>query len=252
MTANHSKYMIDGILMDEERIKAVFKDVPVAWQALSAREKVALDMVKVIAPRGRLLDVGCYTGSFMAQVNSLYPEIDVWNVDYYQDNISIARLLYPNQSDRFSQMSVYSLEFEDASFDCVTLREVLEHLDRPVDAIREINRVLRSNGYLILTTPNANSQAYRLFFTRIKTLIKQIFKRKTTLNHLIFFDNVEWNRHIYAWTAETLYTLLLQNGFEYYTHCFYCNSFIQRMLPEMGDGLAFLVRKLKTSPNRII
>jgi SAM-dependent methyltransferase len=49
------------------------------------------------------------------------------------------------------------LPFEDDSFDVVLFCEVIEHLLMdPLAALREINRVLRSGGRLIVTTPNVN------------------------------------------------------------------------------------------------
>jgi ubiquinone/menaquinone biosynthesis C-methylase UbiE len=42
---------------------------------------------------------------------------------------------------------------DDESFDHVLCSEVLEHVPKPVDTIRELARVLRPNGTLILTAP---------------------------------------------------------------------------------------------------
>ena len=69
---------------------------------------------------------------------------------------------------------------------------------------------------------------------------------------MIFFENIEWNRHICAWTPITLNTLLISNGFEYVDHSFYCSSLMQRLFPEMGEGLAFLVRKRKAAPTTLV
>lgn len=45
--------------------------------------------------------------------------------------------------------------YPDASFDCVLFCEILEHLlNDPLHSLREISRVLKPNGRLILTTPN--------------------------------------------------------------------------------------------------
>jgi len=72
-------------------------------------------------------------------------------------NISIKNLLL---NDR--------LPIEDKSVDVVTLLAVLEHLERPVDILREVRRILSTEGSLILTVPTIPNQyvgeflAYRL------------------------------------------------------------------------------------------
>ncbi|MGH9621321.1 MAG: class I SAM-dependent methyltransferase, partial [Bryobacteraceae bacterium] len=50
----------------------------------------------------------------------------------------------------------WAFPFRDAQMDVVIFGEVLEHMTNdPFHAIREINRVLKQDGTLILTTPNA-------------------------------------------------------------------------------------------------
>ena len=46
------------------------------------------------------------------------------------------------------------LPYEDASFDCVTMSEVLEHLPDHFAIIAEVTRVLKPGGYYVFTTPN--------------------------------------------------------------------------------------------------
>ena len=43
-------------------------------------------------------------------------------------------------------MSIYDLDFKDASYDCVTMQEVLEHLEGAAQAVKEINRILKVGG----------------------------------------------------------------------------------------------------------
>lgn len=246
------KYMVDGQLLDEHQVRTFFNNGIVDLRNLSSRDNIALRMAAVAAPAGRLLDIGCYAGTFLKQLKILYPNIEALGVDYYEDNIAIARLLHPDLADCFYQMSAYALACEDERFDCVTFREVLEHVYRPVDALREINRVLRVGGHLVLTTPNANARAWRLLFSGVKQVFRHALGRKTLVGHAVFFESVEWNRHIYAWTPATLHTLLLSNGFECVEQQFYCNSLFQRLFPGMADGLAFLVRKNGPSPTHIV
>lgn len=55
----------------------------------------------------------------------------------------------------FRQAVVPPLPFADASFDWVITFQVIEHIRRDGEFVREIHRVLRPGGQLIVTTPNA-------------------------------------------------------------------------------------------------
>jgi SAM-dependent methyltransferase len=46
------------------------------------------------------------------------------------------------------------LPYEDATFDLVFSKYVFEHLDRPVEVLRELRRVLKPGGHLLIHTPN--------------------------------------------------------------------------------------------------
>jgi SAM-dependent methyltransferase len=56
------------------------------------------------------------------------------------------------------------LPYEDASFDVVTATEVIEHLEHDRDVLREIHRVTKPGGLVILTTPNILNLNSRLRF----------------------------------------------------------------------------------------
>ena len=56
---------------------------------------------------------------------------------------------------KFCQMVVPPLDFADESFDYVVSFQVIEHIEKDVDFVREVNRVLRPGGKFIVSTPNA-------------------------------------------------------------------------------------------------
>ncbi len=87
---------------------------------------------------GRLLDVGCGECPY-ARCNSAVTQ---W-IGFDADSNSSADITG----------SIYQLPVESASFDTVLCTQVLEHLERPVDALRELHRVLRAPGKLILSVP---------------------------------------------------------------------------------------------------
>lgn len=55
----------------------------------------------------------------------------------------------------FRRMSVPPIDFPDESFDCVISFQVIEHIRRDVDFVREVSRVLRKGGLFVVSTPNA-------------------------------------------------------------------------------------------------
>lgn len=56
---------------------------------------------------------------------------------------------------RYMQATVPPLPFANGSFDFVISFQVIEHIRRDVDFVREVHRVLRPGGQFIVTTPNA-------------------------------------------------------------------------------------------------
>ncbi len=56
---------------------------------------------------------------------------------------------------KFRQMVVPPLDFADESFDYVVSFQVIEHIEKDVDFVREVSRVLRPGGKFIVSTPNA-------------------------------------------------------------------------------------------------
>jgi len=72
-----------------------------------------------------------------------------------------------------------SLPYEDSSFDVVTCVEGLEHLENPFAASREMARVLKPEGVLILTTPN-----YAHIERRIKFVFSGCFTKYVSQEEL--------------------------------------------------------------------
>jgi SAM-dependent methyltransferase len=136
-----------------------------------------------LRPGMRVLDVGCGGGRHVRQTR-LMPAIDAVALDLGANEVrETAKLLreldatpvhwggsVPGAGAWTSlRGSVYQLPFKDASFDCVIISEVLEHLGEDNRALREISRVLKPGGRLAASVPRrgpetlcwALSRAYR-------------------------------------------------------------------------------------------
>lgn len=100
-----------------------------------------------------LLDAGCGTGRLLKHLGSAYPHWTLHGVDISEDCCKECREKWPLLDIRCE--SLEHLSYADGCMDAVICSDVLEHLwDRHhVSAVREMKRVLREEGILVITTP---------------------------------------------------------------------------------------------------
>jgi 2-polyprenyl-3-methyl-5-hydroxy-6-metoxy-1,4-benzoquinol methylase len=106
---------------------------------------------------GRLLDVGCGNGSFIAGMAQLGWEVT--GVEFDEKAVEAAR----ERGVRVLSGSLAEQRFPDDSFDAITLSNVIEHLPDPIGTFRELKRILAPGGRLVMVTPNIDSAGHRIF-----------------------------------------------------------------------------------------
>lgn len=94
------------------------------------------------------LDVGCASGFMVSEIAKSYPAL-YFGVDVYDKAIAAAKIHYPNIN--FKVASAQKLPFKDNSFNLILFYETIEHVENPMDCLKEIKRVLKKDGSLILT-----------------------------------------------------------------------------------------------------
>jgi SAM-dependent methyltransferase len=87
---------------------------------------ITLDLARLVAPGGHVTGVDT-APSIVDKAAALVLETGVANVDFVVDD-------------------AYALDAADDSFDVVHAHQVLQHLERPVDALREFRRVVKPDG----------------------------------------------------------------------------------------------------------
>ncbi len=107
------------------------------------------------ALRGRrVLDAGCGYGAFSRLARKRGAHVV---------SCDIAKNLVVRASATAPSLGVVgdacALGFKDESFATVISSEMVEHVERPVDAVKELARVLQTGGILVITTPNRPWQA---------------------------------------------------------------------------------------------
>lgn len=126
-----------------------------------------------LAPDFEIIDVGCGSGSISLGLAKVVSR--VIGVDLDEEEFTDARTYAAQhgiENIEFQAGSVYALNFPADRFDACLCHSMLETLDRPLDALREIKRTLKPGGVLgaacveygglILAGPN--SQLLRRFY----------------------------------------------------------------------------------------
>ena len=127
-----------------------------------------------------VLEIGPGAGKFLAALHADgYRRLAACDIDRY---------LLPDVGSFLQRFAVLDLSFErlpwaDGSFDAVAAWEVLEHLENPHHAVREISRVLKPGGIFLLSLPNIFHIVSRLVFLR-RGLFPQWDERN---NHISLF-----------------------------------------------------------------
>ncbi len=118
------------------------------WHTHAFHERVA-EWAQRAAP-ATMLDAGCGEGFGTGFLADRMPGTTVEGIDVSPGAIAYATERFGERVE-YQVGSVYELPYPDDSFDLVLCSEVLEHLDRPEDAVRECARVARK--HVLLTVP---------------------------------------------------------------------------------------------------
>ena len=136
-----------------------YRDYPAAGslpELTARRYREVLALFEPCRQTGRLLDVGCGDGHFLAVARELGWE--VYGSEYgaaprkraQELGLDVREAPFPAAADEWE------------SFDVVTAFEVIEHVVAPREELGHITRVLRPGGCVYLTTPNFVSLSRRL------------------------------------------------------------------------------------------
>jgi len=137
---------------------------------------------------GRLLDVGCGNGDWMATMAKLGWGVE--GVDFDPAAVKSAS----NRGLTVHFGSVESQKYPADSFDAINMNQVIEHVPDPVGTVTECFRILKPGGRLVLVTPNAASLSHRYF--------KQSWR------------GLEQPRHLHIFTFDSIRNTFTQAGFK--------------------------------------
>ena len=108
--------------------------------------------------RGHVADIGCGPGFVLKALSTMKGVDALYGVDFSRSSIKRCREEYPGGI--FLVGDIYRLACPNEVFDVVICMETLEHLERAPEAIKELFRVCRKSGHVIITIPNGARDEY--------------------------------------------------------------------------------------------
>jgi ubiquinone/menaquinone biosynthesis C-methylase UbiE len=103
-----------------------------------------------MTPTSRVLDVGCGTGELLRRLRAKYPHATLAGIDPVAEMLAMAKdKLSGNEDLRVGYAD--ALPWSEGSFDLVVSCNMFHYITHPVAALREMARVIRPGGSLVLT-----------------------------------------------------------------------------------------------------
>jgi ubiquinone/menaquinone biosynthesis C-methylase UbiE len=139
--------------------------------------------IERLKPTGRLLDVGCGEGTFLALARERGWQIEGTEISAYASDRVSARL----------GCSIFCGDMGDAgypenSFDVVTTWHTLEHMEDPLQCLRDIFRVLKPGGILVVAVPNVNDRLMSIAYRMVRRRKYKLFSVQDREVHLYHFS----------------------------------------------------------------
>lgn len=161
-----------------------------------ARQHVRMLGRNIARPQGlKLLDIGCSSGLFLDEARKA--GYDVHGAELSPDTARFARshFVLDVQTGDWRDGG-----FEDASFDVITLFDVIEHVPDPLGELQAIMRLLKPGGVLLQSTPNIDG-----LFPRLSYLLA---------NRLDYWPHPEPPHHLYQFSVDTLTAMTGAAGYD--------------------------------------
>lgn len=121
------------------------------WHKVRFRE-----VAKLIEPtEGKVLDIGSADGMFTKTILDKSGAKEIIGIDVLKECVDWANKHWKKEKRlNFKLGNAHKLKFRARTFDAVFALEVMEHITEPDEAIKEMKRVLKKNGYLIILVPS--------------------------------------------------------------------------------------------------
>lgn len=167
---------------------------PNVFEVSTSYDDVHIEVLKLTKNySGRYLDLGVGQGRLTAKLIA-QGHSDIYACDKHPEYFILNKIKCIR-----CDLNHEALPYEGDFFDVVVCTDVIEHLENPRGLLRQIQRVLKTKGKLILSTPNHLSLRARLSF---------LFR-----GYSCYFEKLKVSRHITFLTKFDLLVIFKEVGF---------------------------------------
>lgn len=130
---------------------------PFTYERIDAESRFKI-IKNMLQPSSRVLDIGCGRGLVLGKCSNMGCEV-------YGTELSLTSSWYAREVLKLKIFNKHLIDcsFADDYFDLITMYHSLEHLEDPLGNLREIYRVLKPGGILVIEVPRFNSWMSVLF-----------------------------------------------------------------------------------------
>ncbi len=188
--------MEKNVDIDLERIIPEYnsKNPFVTW-LFKKRLTIALEYLQSITPSNHL-DIGCGNGKFIDIIQN--SDLNIKSLSAMDTNKNVVTLNDTFKNCSFFQSDILNSQIKNNEFDSVSCLDVLEHIKEIDKAIEEIKRILKPEGYLIVSGPVES-----VLYKSLRYLIKGTYSEETGPGAGVHYYNIM-----------QLDKTILKNGFE--------------------------------------
>lgn len=183
----------------------------------------ARNIARLLEPGSTVLEIGCGAGELLQRIAKR--GLVARGVENSPHAVAGARALGLD----VYQGTLAEAHLEDASVDAVILKHVIEHLPSPSATLKEIHRVLRPGGYVVLWLPNGASLEARLFGR--------------------YWHGYDLPRHLFTFGPRTISDMLSRGGFRVtrLSYSWVPNDLIRSLRHVLALKLSFPAKAIATS-----
>jgi 2-polyprenyl-3-methyl-5-hydroxy-6-metoxy-1,4-benzoquinol methylase len=163
-------------------------------QRMARVADVHMRFVEKVAQRGRLVDIGCSTGSFLERADQA--GFSASGVEYSRDSARVAAL---RTGLNIETGGIHQCRLSEGSIDVLTMFDVIEHVPDPAEDLARAFALLRPGGWLVLSTPNIDG-----LFPRASQPLAKV---------LNYWPHPEAPYHLFQFSVATLGALVSAAGF---------------------------------------